>query len=82
MRSKETLAKEEAVTTNRMRLVGQIRKWLEEDAGDMLREMLGLPRSKVFVLGITVGYPDTESRANNVPRIRLPLEEWAHWHGL
>jgi hypothetical protein len=37
LKSKETLAKEEAVTTNRMKLVGQIRKWLEEDAGDMCR---------------------------------------------
>jgi len=30
------------VTKNRMELVRQIRKWLEEDAGDMLQEMLRL----------------------------------------
>lgn len=30
------------MTKNRMELVGQIRKWLEEDADDMLREMLRL----------------------------------------
>lgn len=28
------------MTTNRMKLIGEIRKWLEEDADDMLREML------------------------------------------
>ena len=51
------------------------------DWPDMMREMLGLPQSKVFICGIIIGYPDTESKANNVPRVRLPLEEWAHWHG-
>jgi nitroreductase len=51
------------------------------DWPNMLREMLGLPQSKVFICGIAVGYPDLESRANNVPRIRIPLEEWVHWHG-
>ena len=30
------------MTKNRMELVRQIRKWLEEDADDMLREMLHL----------------------------------------
>lgn len=30
------------MATNRMKLIGQIRKWLEEDADDMLREMLRL----------------------------------------
>ena len=28
------------MTSNRMKLIGEIRKWLEEDADDMLREML------------------------------------------
>ncbi len=51
------------------------------DWPDMLRELLNVPQSKVFVCGIAIGYPDTESRANNVPRIRIPLEEWVHWHG-
>ena len=51
------------------------------DWPDMLRELLGVPESKVFICGIAVGYPDLESRANNVPRIRIPLDSWVHWHG-
>ena len=46
-----------------------------------LREMLGVPQSKAMICGIIIGYPDTEDRANNVPRIRMPLEEWVSWHG-
>jgi transposase-like protein len=34
--------KEEAVAMNRMKLIGEIRKWLEDDAADVLREMLRL----------------------------------------
>ncbi|OGO24296.1 MAG: hypothetical protein A2144_10240 [Chloroflexi bacterium RBG_16_50_9] len=51
------------------------------DWPDMLRDLLGIPQSKAMICGITIGYPDLESRVNNVPRIRIPLEDWAHWHG-
>jgi len=51
------------------------------DWPNMLREMLHISQDKVFVCGVAIGYPDLESRANNVPRIRIPLEEWVHWYG-
>ena len=51
------------------------------DWPNMLREMLDLPQSKVFISGVAIGYPDLESKANNVPRIRIPLDEWVHWYG-
>jgi nitroreductase len=51
------------------------------DWPDMLRELLGIPQSKVFLCGITIGYADVGARANNAPRKRIPLEEWVHWHG-
>lgn len=51
------------------------------DWPNALREMLGIPPSKVMICGIIVGYPDTGDKANNVPRIRMPLEEWVNWHG-
>jgi nitroreductase len=51
------------------------------DWPNMLREMLGVSQSKVFICGMAIGYPDLDSRVNNVPRIRMPLEEWVHWHG-
>jgi len=38
----KTKTKEEAVTTNRMKLIGEIRKWFEEDRDDLLRQMLQL----------------------------------------
>lgn len=50
------------------------------DWPDMLREMLDVPQSKVFICGVAIGYPDLDSPANNVPRIRIPQEEWVHWH--
>ncbi len=51
------------------------------DWPNMIRELLDIPQSKVFILGIAIGYPDMESPVNNVPRIRMPVEEWVHWHG-
>ena len=51
------------------------------DWPNMLRDLLGIPQSKVFVCGMAIGYPDSEDRINNVPRLRLPLEDWAHWYG-
>lgn len=52
------------------------------DWPNMLRDLLGIPQSKAIICGIAIGYPDSEDRFNNVPRRRIPLEEWVHWHGL
>jgi nitroreductase len=49
---------------------------------DILRKLLGIPKSKIIVIGIAIGYPDTKALINNVPRAREPLETLAHWHGL
>jgi len=51
------------------------------DYPDMLRGMLGITESKVFICGVVIGYPDLEYKPNNVPRIRIPQDEWAHWYG-
>jgi nitroreductase len=51
------------------------------DYPNMLREMLGVDQSKFFLIGIAIGYPDLADKANNVPRIRIPMEEWVHWYG-
>jgi nitroreductase len=51
------------------------------DWPDMLRDLLGISQSKVFICGITLGYPDLTYKGNTLPRIRIPLEEWVHWHG-
>jgi nitroreductase len=51
------------------------------DWPNMVRDLLGIPPHKAIMLGIPIGYPDPEARVNNVPRIRVPLEEWVHWYG-
>lgn len=47
---------------------------------DMLRELLGIPKSKLIVMAIAIGYPDYEARVNNFARTREPLDTFAHWH--
>jgi nitroreductase len=48
---------------------------------DILRELLGIPESKLIVMGIAIGYPDPHAPVNLVPRTREPLETFTHWHG-
>lgn len=48
---------------------------------DVLREVLKIPESKLLVLGIAIGYPDTEHPQFDVYSAREPLEKVATWHG-
>lgn len=48
---------------------------------DMLRELLGIPESKLIAMGIAIGYPDPEALVNSYPRHRVPLDTFTHWHG-
>jgi hypothetical protein len=45
-----------------------------------LREKLGLPASKLMVLGIPVGYPDCDAPVNNLRTTREPLEKVAKFY--
>ena len=47
----------------------------------VLREKLGIPESKVIVLGILIGYPDTENPQFPVYSEREPLDKVATWKG-
>ena len=47
-----------------------------------LRELLEILDSKLIVLGIAIGYPDTEAPVNTFERTREPLGTFTHWHGL
>jgi len=49
---------------------------------DIVRELLGIPESKLIALGIPVGYPDTEAPVNTFERTREPLDTFTHWHGV
>ncbi len=49
---------------------------------DILREMLEIPDSKLIVLGMAIGYPNTEAPVNAFERTREPVGTFTHWHGL
>jgi nitroreductase len=48
---------------------------------DVLRKVLGSPDSKIFLLGIAIGYPDWSNPVNQFRTEREPLEAITTWHG-
>jgi len=48
---------------------------------DALRKVLGIPDSKVIVLGVAVGYPDWDDPVNQLHSEREPLDNVCTWHG-
>ena len=48
---------------------------------DVLRKVLGIPDSKLIVLGIAVGYPDWDDPVNQLRSEREPLDNVSTWHG-
>jgi len=48
---------------------------------DVLRKVMGIPDSKVIVLGIAVGYPDWNDPVNQFRSEREPLDSVSTWHG-
>lgn len=49
---------------------------------DVLRSILGIPESKLIVLGTPIGYPDWDHPANKHRSPREPLDNLITWHGL
>jgi nitroreductase len=48
---------------------------------DVLRKELGIPESKIVLLGIAIGYPDWDNPINQFQTEREPLDSIATWHG-
>jgi nitroreductase len=48
---------------------------------EVLRDVLKIPESKIFILGIAIGYPDWDNPINRFRTEREPLEEISTWHG-
>jgi len=48
---------------------------------DVLKKVLGIPDSKVIVLGISIGYPDWDDPVNQFRSEREPLDNVSTWHG-
>ncbi len=48
---------------------------------EIMRQVLGIPESKLIALAIAIGYPEMEAKVNNFERTREPLTALAHWYG-
>jgi nitroreductase len=48
---------------------------------DVLRKVLGIPDSKLIVLGIALGYPDWDDPVNELRSERDPLDNVSTWYG-
>jgi nitroreductase len=47
----------------------------------VLRKVLGIPDSKLIVLGIAIGYPDWDDPINQLRSEREPLDNVSTWYG-
>jgi len=47
---------------------------------DAVREFLGIPRTKLLVLGISMGYPDLEAPINTYRSARVGLNDFVRWY--
>ena len=48
---------------------------------DILRQVLELPETKLMLLGIAIGYPDTGKAINDYRSEREPVQNVVSWHG-
>jgi nitroreductase len=48
---------------------------------NVLRKVLGIPDSKLIVLGIAIGYPDWDDPINQLRSEREPLDNVSTWYG-
>ena len=61
--------------------VGTVPQAFVIDYSEVVRKFLGLPEGKRLVLGISMGYPDTESHSNKFDSARVPTAEMVTWAG-
>lgn len=50
------------------------------DYPDAIRDFLGLPDNKLLVLGISLGYPDSNSRQNTYQSARVSLNDFVRFY--
>lgn len=47
---------------------------------DAVRDFLGIPKTKQLVIGISIGYPDLESRINSYQSVKVGIDEFTKWY--
>lgn len=47
---------------------------------DTIRQFLGIPDTKIIILGIALGYPDTEAPINKYQSFRASLSDFVRWY--
>ena len=47
---------------------------------DAIKKFLGIPETKKLILGISLGYPDTESPEHGYKSERRDLDEFVKWY--
>jgi nitroreductase len=47
---------------------------------DAVREFLGIPKSKQLVIGMSIGYPDLEAKANTLISSKIGLGDFTQWY--
>ncbi len=45
-----------------------------------VRDFLGIPKTKRLIIGVSIGYPDLESRINSYQSIKLGIDEFTKWY--
>ena len=60
--------------------LGSVPQAFLTDYAKEVKEFLGLPESKRLVLGISIGYPDSEAPANALRSDRSDASELIHWY--
>ena len=48
---------------------------------EAIREYLGIPETKMLVLGISIGYPDYDDVINSYHSTRAGLDDFVRWYG-
>ena len=48
---------------------------------DIIREVLGIPNTKLMLVGIAVGYPDLKNPVNQYTTDREPMDKLVNWYG-
>lgn len=59
--------------------IGTVPQAFATDYAAQIKQFLGIPAGKRLVLGLSLGYADSEARINALNTERMPVEEFVRW---